>query len=68
MSRANAADPVSQVHAIDAARSLYRPMVNGEDDTVPLSQRHDLHVTRDRILELLNRLDREQLRNGLFYV
>ena len=31
-------------------------------------QRHDLHVTRDRILELLNRLDREQLRNGLFYV
>src|SRR5437870_5212509 len=28
-------------------------------------QRRDLHVTRDRILDLLNRLERDQLRNGL---
>ena len=31
-------------------------------------RRFDLHVTRDKILQLFDRLDREQLRNGIFYV
>lgn len=32
------------------------------------AQRRDLALTRNRLLELLNRFDREQLRDGLFYV
>jgi predicted nuclease of predicted toxin-antitoxin system len=32
------------------------------------AQRRYLGVTRDRIVDLLNRFDRDQLRNGLFYV
>ena len=31
------------------------------------AQRRHLGVTRDRIVGLLNRFDRDQLRNGLFY-
>jgi len=31
-------------------------------------QRRDLTITLGRILELLNRLDRDQIRNGIFYV
>jgi hypothetical protein len=31
-------------------------------------QRRDLRITLARILDLLNRLDRDQLRNGVFYV
>jgi hypothetical protein len=31
------------------------------------SQRRDLSLTRDRILDLLNRFDREQLCNKLLY-
>jgi predicted nuclease of predicted toxin-antitoxin system len=30
-------------------------------------QRRYLGVTRDRLVDLLNRFDRDQLRNGLFY-
>jgi hypothetical protein len=30
-------------------------------------QRRDLHKTRDRILDILNRFDREQLKNLLLY-
>lgn len=31
------------------------------------AQRRNLGVTRDRIVDLLNRFDRDRLRNGLFY-
>ena len=31
------------------------------------AQRRHLGVTRDRIVDLLNRFDRDQLRDGLFY-
>jgi predicted nuclease of predicted toxin-antitoxin system len=31
------------------------------------AQRRSLRLTRDRLLDLLNRFDRDQLRNNLFY-
>ena len=42
MASANAADTVTKVHAIHAARALNRAMVNSEDHRVPLPKRHHL--------------------------
>ena len=39
--RADAANAVTQVHAIRTARTLHRPVVNRENNAVALTKRHD---------------------------
>jgi hypothetical protein len=41
---ANAADAMTQIDPISAFRTSYRPVVNGEQDGVALSQRHHLNA------------------------
>jgi hypothetical protein len=41
VSRPDAADAVAQVHAISAACTLHRPVVNCKNNAVSLTERHD---------------------------
>src|SRR5262245_47025747 len=41
MSTAHATDTVTQIHAIYTSRTLHWPMVNREDHSVALPERHD---------------------------
>src|SRR3954447_18236241 len=70
LAMAIAADRVMVTHNRDDFEDLHEEYL-GEDRShsgiIIAAQRRHLGVTRDRIVDLLNRFDRDQLRNSLFY-